>query len=143
MILYGADADVSEWVANNLFNTGKEYFCKNPYAIGQVLNGNLIAGVVYSNYRQKPNGDPLSIEMSIYTTSKRWANRSYLRAIFFYPFIQLSLERVQITTSVNNDAINKIVSRLGFKKEGKHRKAHFDGGDCFSWSMLKSECKWI
>lgn len=143
MILYGADDDVSQWVAQNLFNSGKDYFGECPYSIGQIIDGELGSGVVYNNYRRRPDKSPLSIEMTIFTTLKRWANRPYLKAIFSYPFIQLSLERVQITTSVNNDQINSVVSRLGFTQEGRHRKAHFDGGDCFSWSMLKSECQWI
>jgi len=143
VILYNADNDVSDWVAQNLFGTDRKYFCENPYSIGLVKDGILICGVVYNNYRETPDNKPISIEMSIFSIDKSWANRQYLRAIFAYPFIQLGLERVQITTSVVNEGINSVVPRIGFKKEGLHRKAHFDGGDCYSWSILKDECRWL
>jgi RimJ/RimL family protein N-acetyltransferase len=141
LIVYDSP-EITEWTANQLFNQGMEYFGPAT-SIGQVMGGKIISGLVYNNYKETPEGKPLLIEMSIATTCKSWANKRYLYTIFAYPFIQLGLERVQITTSVVNEGVNRLVSKLGYIKEGTHRKAYVDGGDAYSWSMLKQECRWI
>lgn len=137
-VVYGPE--IVEWVSMGLF--GVPDYLGNATALG-FIRDKLIGGVVYNNYRLNPDGSPLSIEMSIYTVDKRWATKHNLREIFAYPFIQLGLERVQITTHVDNEGVNSVVSRLGYKKEGLHRKAFPYGGDAYSWSMLKNECVWI
>jgi len=142
IILYGADADLRRWASQQLLGctNGFDDTCK---AIGIMDNGKLLGALIYSNYRTLPDGSPHSIEMSIAAIDKRWCSRHTLRAIFAYPFIQLGLERVQVTTSIFNEGVNSLVSRLGFVKEGFHRKACPFGGDAFSWSMLRDECRWI
>lgn len=142
-LLYGADNDICEWVSWKLYGRG-DAFCKNSSkSIGISIGNKLIAGVVYNNMHLNKAGDPYTIEMSIATVDKRWANRHTLRALFAYPFIQLGLERVQISTSVLNEGVNSMLSRLGCVKEGFHRKAYPDGSDAYSWGMLKDECKWV
>ena len=139
MILYGADEDVANWVSVNLFGVPGAFSLFK--AIGHVIDGKLIAGTVYNNYKEKPDGTPHIIHMTIATVDKRWATKAYLRAIFSYPFTDLNVGRVQILTSTKNEGINDLVSRLGFIKEGTHKNAHHEG-DAFSWRMLKEECRW-
>lgn len=130
-----------KWASLNLFGVDDQF--PDSKAIGVVDEEKLLAAVIYSHYRETPDGKPHSVEMSIYTTDRRWATKRTLKEIFSYPFIQLGVERVQITTSVNNHQMNDLAPRLGFVKEGTHRKAHTTGEDAFSWSMLKNECRWI
>jgi len=140
-LVYGADDEISEWVSMGILGVGGRF--KSAKTIGVVREGILIAGVVYHEMSERLDGTPYMIEMSIHSIDKRWANRHTLRAIFAYPFIQLRLERVHIFTSVLNEGVNSLVSRLGYIKEGEHRMAYPDGSDAFSYGMLKSQCRWI
>ena len=140
--IYGADRDVSDWVSLSLYGVAG-YFGENAKAIGILCDGKIICGIVYNNFITDIHGQPLNIEMSIASVDKRWANRHTLREAFAYPFIQLGLERVQATTSTLNEGANKMLKRLGFQKEGTHRGAYGDRSDAFSWSLLKSECRYI
>lgn len=141
MILLGADADVSAWASEQL--TGQKDRFKNDPAIGVVRDGVLICGVIYSNYAMKTDNSPLSIEMSIASTDKRWATKKNLRVFFNYPFIQLGVERVLTVCSAERPEIIRFNERIGFVKEGLHRKAWPMGGDAVSFGMLKPQCKWI
>ena len=142
MILYGANPDIVQWVSQRL--TGiPNYFDAGSVALGIVVENNLICGVVYSGFRLKPDGSPLLIEMSIASIDKRWCTRHNLKAIFAVPFIQYGLERVQLTTSVNNVEVNSMAERWGFQKEGIHRKADIFGGDAISYGMLREDCRWL
>lgn len=137
MLLYGADKDVCEWVSIKLFKENNRYVdtCR---AIGVVEDGILIAGVVYSSYC--PNH---SIEMSVASIDKRWANRHNLKAFFSFPFIQLGLERVWTQCSAEQEGVIMFNKRLGFKQEGFHPKGWPMGGDSLSFGMLRENCKWV
>lgn len=132
---------MAEWASNGLFGV-PDYF-GNCTAIGVTHKENLIAGVVYNDYRKKPDGTPHSIEMSIYSIDRRWATRQNLREFFAYPFIRLGLKRVQTICSAQEEGVILFNQRLGFIKEGTHRDAWHFGGDAISWSMLKDECPWL
>lgn len=140
--LYGADKAVADWASNQLYGVSR-YFGDHAAAIGVILDEKMICAFVYNNYTMTPDGEPLNIEMSIASIDKRWASRHTLREAFAYPFIQLGLERVQATTSTQNEGANSMLTRLGFQKEGEHRKAYPNKDDAYSWSMLKSDCRWI
>lgn len=81
--------------------------------------------------------------MSIASISPYWCTRKNLYVLFAYPFIQLSVKRVQATCSVDNITAHQFLKRLGFQKEGIAREAWRDGGDAVVFSLLKPECKWI
>jgi RimJ/RimL family protein N-acetyltransferase len=142
MLVYGQDRLVAEWVAAKLGLSGADDFMP-CVAIGIVRDDRLVAGVVYNNYQTDREGSPLSIEMTIASTSPRWASRKVLTELFEYPFIQLRVKRVQALTSVGNAEAQSLLKRLGFSQEGVHRCAYSDGEDAVSWGMLKHECKWM
>lgn len=141
MLLYGADEDVANWVSKELFGVSGQF--KLSKAIGILRNNQIIAGVVYNNHHEKPNGFPLSIEMSIASIDKRWCNRHNLKALFDYPFTQLCLRRVQTQCSSTNEGVIMFNQRLGFKTEGYHPEAWPLGGDTISFGMLRHQCKWL
>lgn len=142
MILYGADKEVCDWVSLGLFCKAGE-FSNSCRALGVIKGDKLIAGVVYSDYIEKPDGTPLDIQLSIYSIDKSWASRHNLRALFGLPFTQYKLERIHTLCSANDEGIIMFNKRLGFTQEGTHRAAWPMGGDAISFGMLKSECKWI
>lgn len=142
MILFGADADVARWVAEQIAGV-PEFFSPMAAAIGFLKDNQLIAGVVYDNYRETVDKKPLSIDASIASVDKRFCTRHNLRVMFAYPFVQLRLERIQLLTSVNNEGVSDFVKNLGFTLEGLHKRAYFNGDDALSWGMLREECRWI
>jgi RimJ/RimL family protein N-acetyltransferase len=137
MLLYGAKEELFEWAAGHLFKN-KDEFNSSHQAIGVVENDKIIAAVIYTDYRPEH-----SIEMSIASIDKRWANRYNLRAFFKYPFIDLNVKRVQTLCSANDEGVKMFNKKLGFQPEGYHREAWHHGGDAISWSMLKPECRWL
>lgn len=141
-LIYDQNESLSDWVSMGVLGkTGLYDDCSK--AIGHVQDGKLIAAVTYNNFRIRPDGSFLTVEMGIYSVDKRWATRSYLNAVFAYPFIQLGLERVQTTCSAQNEEVIMFNQKIGFKPEGYHRKAWPLGGDSISFSMLKEECRWL
>jgi RimJ/RimL family protein N-acetyltransferase len=138
-LIYGQDEFIKKWVSEKI---GFPDFGQ-AVAIGVELDGVLIAGVVYHNYVESPSGKPIMCEVSMAAIDSRWANRYTLRQLLRYPFIDLGVERLQVSTPVESKGVRKINEKLGFTYEGTGRKAHFLGGDVDVLSMLKHECKWI
>lgn len=138
-LIYGADDLIKDWVSTKIGNPNFG-LC---VAIGVMSETEIIAGIVYHNFIRSPDGRPISIEISMAAINQRWANRRTLKALFEYPFNQLGVERVQVTTPVESKHVRKINEKLGFTYEGTGRKAHFLGGDVDVLSMLRHECHWI
>lgn len=137
-LVFGHDREVANFICHLLGIPQDSFYpCR---AIGLERNGKVIGGVVYNNYSPLGIGN---IEMSIATLDKRWCSRHTLRALFRYPFTQLSVGRVTAHCSANDEGVIMFLKKLGFVEEGLHRKAHFTGCDVLSFSMLKEECEWI
>ena len=126
------DPFVVDWVCREL-----DIHPSHPEAIGISWGGQLIAGVIYSGYRPRDS----AVEMSIYSTSPRWATRRVLRAVFGYPFTQLNLKRVEAVTRDDNHAAQRLLDRLGFTREGVLRSG-YQGRDGYIYGMLSDECRW-
>ena len=138
-IVYGQDKLVSRFVSEKM---GISNFGEHV-SIGVVRGGSLIAGAVYGNFMVDSRGMPLSIEVTIVSIDKTWLNRHILAALFGYPFTQLRVRRVQLTTAKRNKELRRMFERLGFKFEGVLRQAWRGGGDSVVYSMLPHECSWI
>ncbi len=68
--------------------------------------------------------------------------RAYLRALFYYPFLQLKCERITVLIDDDNLKSIRLVEHVGWKQEGRLRKAR-PGGDVLIYGLLRSECKWV
>lgn len=142
MILYDCNKILNDWVSLNVLGITGVYDDSSK-AIGNVIDGKLVSAVTYNNFRVRPDGSFLSVEMGIYSNDKKWATKDYLRAVFSYPFIQLGMERVETTCSAGRPDVIAFNQKLGFKKECIKRKAWPLGGDAVQFSMLRDECKWL
>lgn len=132
-IIAGHDAAVAEW-ARRHFGVRVEW---GPCAaIGIARGGDLIAGIVFNNFRWP------SIEASIASTRPDWASRRNLAAIFAYPFRQLDCRRVGALTEVTNQPVRAFLCRLGFQEEGVLRDA-LVSGDAVIFGMTRAECRWL
>jgi RimJ/RimL family protein N-acetyltransferase len=130
--VYGKDEFVAAWVAGQL---GAEPYDRYR-AIGIADGKRLIGGIVYDNY----NGHKMEITLA--TTSPRWGTRRILYTMFSYPFLQIGVGRLVAETAVSNDAINRVIERMGFTFEGIARAGRRTE-DARIYSMLPHECKWI
>jgi RimJ/RimL family protein N-acetyltransferase len=110
-----------------------------PYRTIGIANGSgqLIAGAVYHRFR------PFDCELTFAASSPAWCRRGVLAALFHYPFVQRGMERMTLVIGENNPRALKLNLGLGFKVEGRVRKAYDGKNDAFILGMLRDECKWI
>jgi len=126
--------DVVQWVAkrtNEYGNFGASV------GIGWKRHGNLVAGVVYSDY----NGANMLMHVAS-DGSKRWLCREYLRVCFDYPFNQARVGRVTGLVGEGNVEARKFDEHLGFELETTLERAH-PTGDLLVYVMWKRRCRWI
>ena len=136
----GADSLVADWVAMKLgFPLGAFNPCTT---LAVLIDGEVTAGVVYHGYYPYKDGGG-RLEGGIASNDPRWCNRTVLRDIFRYPFVQLGVSRFSVTCAKSNKKARRFVQRLGFKMEGVGRRLWSADQDAVVYSMLPSECRWI
>lgn len=136
-VIFGADDAVSAWVNSNVpIMVGRP--TPNMFsALGVIHQNEIVAGVVYHNYR-KQAGD---IEVSVAATDPIWCLPDTLRRLFRYPFQQLGVQRITCITSRKNKRCRRLIEGLGWKLEGTHRKAYDGVDDAMSYGMLAHELR--
>ena len=137
MILLDQEQIVIPWVENQLgigFGPAK--------AIGFVLGDmGLVAAAVYHNWIPQYG----SLEVSMASTTPRWASKEAIRMMFWYPFRAIGAQRVYTTTAKRNRRAVNFNRRLGMQYEGKGRRA-LGNDDAVVYSMLCEEweaSKWF
>jgi len=112
----------------------------NRYFI-QKKDGTRIGIVIHFN----SGGSPLRTEIG-YILSEKARGQGYATEaasiIVDYLFLSRNLERVQAHTVTENILSQKVLERIGFKKEGELRHAGWLRGrwiNYYSWSILRSE----
>lgn len=106
-------------------------------AIGQGLNGKLIAGVLLDNY----NGVSCSIHVAS-DGSKTWLDREFLRVVFALPFLQWKLRSVLSPIGEDNIASQRFCAKLGFSLKATLEDAH-PSGKLYLFQMKRDECRWL
>ncbi len=102
-------------------------------AIGLERNGTLIAGTTYEGY----NGRSICMHTAI-----ERMNRDFLWYCFYYPFVELNVNKVLgVVDSFNTRAI-KLDRHLGFVLESTIKDAGKEG-DLLIFSMTKDQCPWL
>jgi RimJ/RimL family protein N-acetyltransferase len=135
VVIYGQDQRVAEWVRARVDATG-EFVCAK--AIGLEEDGELIAGVVFDDYKET------SISMHVAAApGKRWMTRDFLFRCFAYPFLQCGVNRINGLVPESNLVAQRFDEHLGFKREGLVRKACKDGGNLILYGMLREECRFL
>ena len=134
----GADGFFAAWAAHQLDIDLAEWGpCS---ACGVMLDGEIVATVVFNEYRILKQGS--SMQASVASTTPRWATRAVLRCIFEYPFNQMKVTRLWASTSRKNKQARRFLERVGFTYEGCARRAYNGTVDAMVYSMLPDECKW-
>lgn len=132
-LVFGSDQMVADWVAARIPHVDEFKDCKT---IGVMRDGELIAGVVYHEFRGN------DIQISCAGSGNNWLSRSFLETFFRYPFTQLGCDRVTSFTPKNAATTRRFLLGLGFVEEGNFRRG-FRDDDCIVYGMLRDECKWI
>lgn len=134
MILYNCDSFVAAWAAQKL---GRPVGGAYPRTIGIMRRGELVAAVIYSDYKHP------DIHASIVSTTPAWCTRRALRHILRYPFVQLGCKRVTAVTEATNHPAREFLCRLGFRQEGIHPDAR-PTGDAVSYGLLaRDAARWL
>ena len=134
--IYGRDKKLASWAAAQIRAGGG--FPRDVRAVGVERGGELIAVALWHTLSVR------NCMMSIATNrSKRCASREFLFRSFAYPFLQLDLPRVTCILDEGNGDSVRLAQHLGFKLEGRLRRAAPEGRDDLVFGMLREECRWI
>ena len=90
----------------------------------------LAAVVVYSHWRAG------SVEMTIASTTPRWASREVIAFLLRWPFDVLSVRRITVLVATRNTRSRKLVEGVGFVIEGL-LKAGFEDDDALLYGMTR------
>ena len=124
---------VGLWACNIL---GATFNKESSVCFGLEEDGELIAGVIFDNYRVK------SIAMHVAAIGKRWLCREFLWACFDYPFRQLNVNKVIGYVSEDNLDAQRFDEHLGFTIEAIIKDAD-QGGDVLIYTMTKEQCRFL
>lgn len=133
-IIHHQDGRYLEWAARRI---GITSFRNDAKTIAIERRGDISGVVVYDTF------SPVDCNMSAASDGTGyWMSRSFLRAIFMYPFVQLGFRRVTaIVASRNKQSLNYCMN-MGFKVEGFCPHAMADD-DAVILGMLRENCRFI
>ncbi len=109
----------------------------DTYAIGLEIDGQLRAVVYFCDFTTT------NCSIHVVTNGRgHWLSRSFLAAIFAYPFVQLKLNRVTGYVASRNMKALILDMKLGFQVEGRMIEAA-EGDDLIVLGLLRRNCNWI
>lgn len=117
-LIFGHDAAVADWVAAQISHVPSGASFGPLAAVGVARGHDLVAGAVFHNYLPDHNIG----ELSFAAITPRWATRGVIRAILHVPFCQYGWRRLTAVTAHDNDAAQRLLSGLGFRREGTVRE---------------------
>jgi len=131
-LVFGDDICVANWCRERLPN----FLGWNGHyvAIGYERGGTLKGAIVFTQY----SGSNIVIACALEAP----LTRRFLRAIFYYPFLQLGCRRVTALIDEDNARSRRLVESAGFELEGRMRQATLQG-DVLIYGLLKEHCKWL
>jgi hypothetical protein len=130
-------AVVLAYVASKIGTTPQDIVGSMPFsAIATLRGGNLLGGVIYTNYRVT------SIEMSC-AGEAGWLMPKDLRFLFEYPLIQLGCYTLLTSVTRRNERARKFNEKLGFEHLGVVESGLSKGDDTIVYKMTRPKCRWI
>lgn len=135
MIVLGKDNVVGPWVFHEV---GRLWFPGMGRALGWERDGNLLAGVTFTNF------DGVNVWMDCAATpGSKWLDRRGLWVIFHYVFEQLQCERCSAMIPEDNEKSLKLVQQAGFEYEATLVRAAPNNKNMLVFRMFKEDCKWL
>ena len=138
-VIWPPGDDILRWVAGHL---GVPPAVFRPAETLAVMRGpDLLAGVVYHEFRPLPHG--ATIDVSVYAARPDWLTRTVLRDLFLYPLRDCGCTRIGLTIGAGNTHAIDVARRLGWRLEGRLRRAHDGVQDQLLFGLLREECRWL
>lgn len=106
-----------------------------PRAIGLETDGELCAGVVYTNF------SPGNVNASIAIDGGM--NRRFLYAIFYNPFVAWNVRHITCVIEESNRRSLKLCAHMGFRLRGRLPESAINGEDVIIMGLLKRECRFL
>ena len=107
LAVFGYQTEIQTFVQKGLWDNKRQF--GECVAIGFANKTGLVAGVVYHNYEPESK----IIEISAYSSQRKWLTKKHLSTIFEYPFGQLRLRLVIARCNQNNQRVRRIWKNLG------------------------------
>lgn len=123
---------VGAWIQEH----GGGFYRDGSACIGLESDGELIAGVLYDYH----NG--ASIYMHVASGVQHWLDRDFLRAVFWYPFVQLKCKVVIGLVPESNLKARRFDEHLGFKLTATIPEGHPEGA-LLIYTLRKEDCRWV
>jgi RimJ/RimL family protein N-acetyltransferase len=120
---------LGKWVEQRVDGKYTDFQCMAAFEPGH----GIVAVVLFHNYRKTDIEIVLAAE-----PGKRWAYRDMMNAAMSYPFL-IGCHRVTAFVRKDNPLSRKLVEQVGFKKEGKIRRASKDKTDLLVYGLLPEE----
>jgi RimJ/RimL family protein N-acetyltransferase len=119
-LLHGADQVVAKWVSDRCKNVHYGFVSGNYKATGVVLDDQIIAGFVFTDWQPQFG----TMEMSLASDSPRWGSRRIIHELLAYPFIERECQRITVITSENNTKALRLADGVGFERESVVKRAY-------------------
>lgn len=132
-LVIGQEDIVIPWVMEKTKSACDE---RSSKAIGLAKDGELVAGVVYTEYNK------VNVTGITAGEGKYWLNREFLWFVFYYPFFQLGCKRVTGLIAASNKESIRFHEHLGFVLEATLKDAH-PTGDLLVYVMWPENCRWL
>jgi RimJ/RimL family protein N-acetyltransferase len=106
-------------------------------AIGKVKSDCLLAVVGYNGF----TGRTCFMHSAIDDPSV--IDRTFVRAVFEYPFVTCNLTHVLAPADSANEKSLTLLRKVGFKEAIRFEDAGLDGKDLILLQLKRDECRWI
>lgn len=106
------------------------------YVGNRSAQGELIAVAGYDNYRGR------SVMMHIAAEGHQWLKGEFLWYIFYYPFIQMGVDKIIAPVSSWNRKAVRLVEHCGFKEEARIAESVL-GGDLVFMTLHRDNCRFL
>lgn len=123
--------EIGYWVSEHL---GSGYNPARSNAIGLIRNGEIVAGVIYTDW----NGKSLVCHIAI--TGR--LTRFYLFAIYDYAFNVCGVSKIIVPVWSDNEKSLRMVKRMGFTEECRLKDTQ-PNGDIILLTMNKTDCRFL
>lgn len=111
-IVAGQDERVGKWIVEHIPDINQT---PGGYsAIGIARDGELVGGVLYTNYRRYRSGG----DIEVWCAGHDWVSRKIVGVCLGYPFYQLGCHRLTALVRLSNKASRRFVEVVFFNYEG-------------------------
>jgi RimJ/RimL family protein N-acetyltransferase len=140
-IMLGSEKDPTVEELTAIIKSGNHPDRTPTLAIADASSGEFLGGIGLYRADHRHRRGEVGFWLTPAARGRGVATRA-IRLITDWAFDQLAFDRVELTTTPNNDATRALALKLGFTEEGTLRKRNFERGqrvDVIMFAVLKDE----